>query len=239
MVARGSGLMSGLGQDGGCSVAGPGGAACRREAGLVPPLRRHCPAHHFRVRLGVVRVDGSFPAPPSRRVAASPGPILSACFRPRASAATPLESMNSRAARSTMISGSRAAASARRRSRREAGQAPARPAQAGPVGFAVAGRLLRARRGPVMLRAGPGVPDHPAAHPLPPRPDRRAHPGEAARGEAAGIGDQAVIRGHRPARGDRPGHHGPPDRRAARPEGAGPAGPRPPRGFDGGIPGRA
>ena len=54
-----------------------------------------------------------------------------------------------------------------------------------------------------------------------------ADPGEAARGEAAGIGrDQAVLRGHRPARGDRPGHHGPPDRRGARPQGAGPAGPR-------------
>ena len=34
-------------------------------------------------------------------------------------------------------------------------------------------------------------------------------------------------RGHRPARGDRPGHHGPPDRRGAQPQGAGPAGPRP------------
>ena len=35
------------------------------------------------------------------------------------------------------------------------------------------------------------------------------------------------TRGHRPARGDRPGHHGPPDRRRAQPQGAGPAGPRP------------
>ncbi len=44
----------------------------------------------------------------------------------------------------------------------------------------------------------------------------------------AGIGgDQTVIGGQRPARGDRPGHHGPPDRRPARPQGAGPAGPRP------------
>ena len=38
---------------------------------------------------------------------------------------------------------------------------------------------------------------------------------------------QAVIRGHRHPRGDRPGHAGPPDRRGARPQGAGPAGPRP------------
>ena len=35
------------------------------------------------------------------------------------------------------------------------------------------------------------------------------------------------VGGHRPARGDRPGHHGPPHRRRAQPQGAGPAGPRP------------
>ena len=33
-------------------------------------------------------------------------------------------------------------------------------------------------------------------------------------------------RADRPARGDRPGHHGPPDRRGAQPQGAGPARPR-------------
>ena len=80
-----------------------------------------------------------------------------------------------------------------RAGRRQAGQEPARPAQAGPVRFPVAGRLLRARRDPVLLRAGPGVPGHPAAHPLPAGPDRRAHPGEEPHREAAGIsGDQAV-----------------------------------------------
>jgi transposase len=43
--------------------------------------------------------------------------------------------------------------------------------------------------------AAPGVPDHPAAHPLPAGPDRRAHPGEAARGKAAGISrDQDLQR---------------------------------------------
>ena len=115
-----------------------------------------------------------------------------------------------------------------RAGRREAGQEPARPAQAGPVGLQLAGRVLRARRGPVVLRAGPGVPGDPAAYPLPPRPDRRAHPGEEPHREAAGISrDQAVVRGHRPARGHRPGHHGPPHRRGAQPQGAGPAGPHP------------
>src|SRR5215472_7388100 len=52
------------------------------------------------------------------------------------------------------------------------------------------------------------VPRHRAAHPLPAGPDRRAHPGETARGEAAGISrDQDLQRYHRPARSDRPGHH--------------------------------
>ena len=75
--------------------------------------------------------------------------------------------------------------------------------------------------------ATPGVPDHPAAHPVPAGPDRGAHPGEAAGGEAAGIsGDQDLQRADRPARGDRPGHHGPPDRRGTQPQGAGPARPR-------------
>ena len=47
----------------------------------------------------------------------------------------------------------------------------------------------------VLLRGHAGVPDHPAAHPLPAGPDRGAHRGEAAGGEAAGIsGDQAVRR---------------------------------------------
>ena len=115
-----------------------------------------------------------------------------------------------------------------RAGRRQAGQAPARPPQAGPVRLAVAGGVLRARRHHLLLRGHPGVPDHPAAHPVPAGPDRRTDPGEAARGEAAGIRrDQAVQRGHRPARGDRPGHHGPPDRRRAQPQGAGPAGPSP------------
>ena len=43
-------------------------------------------------------------------------------------------------------------------------------------------------------------------HPLPAGPDRRAHPGEEPRGEAAGIiRGQAVVCHRRPARGDRPG----------------------------------
>ena len=46
----------------------------------------------------------------------------------------------------------------------------------------------------LLLRGHPGVPDHPAAHPLPAGPDRGADPGEAARGEAAGIsGDQDLL----------------------------------------------
>jgi hypothetical protein len=74
----------------------------------------------------------------------------------------------------------------------------------------------RARRGHGLFRSNPGVPGHPAAHPLPAGPDRGADPGEAARGEAAGISrDQDLGRADRPARGDRPGHHGPPDRRGA------------------------
>ena len=74
----------------------------------------------------------------------------------------------------------------------------------------------RARRGHGLFRGHPGVPGHPAAHPVPAGPDRGADPGEAARGEAAGIsGDQDLQRPDRPARGDRPGHHGPPDRRPA------------------------
>ena len=114
-----------------------------------------------------------------------------------------------------------------RAGRRQTGQEPARPPQAGPGRFAVAGGVLRARRGHGLFRSHAGVPDHPAAHPLPAGPDRGADPGEAARGEAAGIsGDQDLQRPDRPARGDRPGHHGPPDRRRARPQGAGPAGPR-------------
>jgi transposase len=41
-----------------------------------------------------------------------------------------------------------------------------------------------------------GVPDHPVAYPVPAGADRRTHPGEAAGGEAAGIGgDQAVVGG--------------------------------------------
>ena len=106
-----------------------------------------------------------------------------------------------------------------RAGRRQAGQAPARPPQAGPVRLAVAGGVLRARRHHLLLRGRPGVPDHPRAHPVPARPDRRTDPREAARGEAAGIRrDQAVQRGHRPAPRDRPGHHGPPDRTRARPQ---------------------
>ena len=128
-----------------------------------------------------------------------------------------------------------------RAGRRQAGQEPARPAEAGPGRFALAGGVLRARRDHLLLRGHAGVPDHPAAHPVPAGPDRRTHPGEAARGEAAGIsGDQDLQRGDRPARGDRPGHHGPPDRRGTQPQGAGPAGPRrrppqdPPAGGGGG-----
>ncbi len=72
------------------------------------------------------------------------------------------------------------------------------------------------------------VPGHPVTHPLPPRPDRGADPGEEPRREAAGIRrDQAVQRGVRPARRHRPGHHGPPDRRPPRPQDARAAGPRP------------
>jgi len=57
---------------------------------------------------------------------------------------------------------------------------------------------------------------HPAAHPLPPRPHQRAHPGKEPGGEAAGNRrDQAVIGPHRPARRHRPRHHGPPHRRPA------------------------
>ena len=115
-----------------------------------------------------------------------------------------------------------------RAGRREAGQEPARPPQARPVRLKLAGAVLRARRGPALLRAGPRVPDHPAAHPLPPRPDRGADPGEEPRREAARIGrDQAVQRGDRPARRHRPGHHGPPDRRPSRPPDARAASSRP------------
>ena len=45
-----------------------------------------------------------------------------------------------------------------------------------------------------VLRGHAGVPDHPAAHPVPAGPDRRTHPGEATRGEAAGISrDQGLL----------------------------------------------
>jgi hypothetical protein len=105
------------------------------------------------------------------------------------------------------------------------------------------GRAEEARTGAVLLLSGgldstalcriavrkaPSWPTWcPAAHPLPPRPDRGAHPGEEPHREAAGISrDQAVVRGHRPARGHQPGHHGPPDRRGTQPQGPGPAGPR-------------
>ena len=81
-----------------------------------------------------------------------------------------------------------------RAGRCQAGQEPARPAEAGPGRFAVAGGVLRARRGHLLFRGHPGVPDHPAAHPLPAGPDRGADPGEAARGEAAGISrDQDLL----------------------------------------------
>ena len=63
------------------------------------------------------------------------------------------------------------------------GQEPARPARAGHHRLAVAGMLLRARQRLPLLRGHPGVPDHPAAHPAAPGPDRRAHPGQAARGK--------------------------------------------------------
>ena len=67
-----------------------------------------------------------------------------------------------------------------------------------------------------LVSQSPGVPGHPAAHPVPAGPDRGADRGETARGEAAGIsGDHDLGRPGRPARGDRPGHHGPPDRRPA------------------------
>jgi transposase len=79
-----------------------------------------------------------------------------------------------------------------RASRRQAGQEPARPAQAGPGRFPLAGGVLRARRRHLLLRGHPGVPDHPAAHPVPAGPDRGAHPGEAAGGEATGIREAAV-----------------------------------------------
>src|ERR1019366_8055142 len=65
-----------------------------------------------------------------------------------------------------------------------AGEAPAGPAQARPGRFAVAGGVLRARRGHQLLRGHAGVPGDPAAHPLPAGPDRRTDPGKAARGEA-------------------------------------------------------
>ena len=68
---------------------------------------------------------------------------------------------------------------------------------------------FRARRHHLLLRSHPGVPDHPAARPLPAGPDRGADPGETARGEAAGISrDQDLGRADRPARRDRPGRHG-------------------------------
>ena len=49
----------------------------------------------------------------------------------------------------------------------EAGQEPARAAEAGPVRLALAGGVLRARRGHRMLRGDAGVPADPRAHPLP------------------------------------------------------------------------
>ena len=66
-----------------------------------------------------------------------------------------------------------------RAGRREAGQEPARPAEAGPVRFAVAGGVLRARRGHRLLRGHAGVPDDPAAYPLPAGPDRGARAGRS------------------------------------------------------------
>jgi transposase len=61
----------------------------------------------------------------------------------------------------------------------------------------LAGGMLRARRDHAVFCGHAGVPDRPAAHPLPAGPDRRTHPGKAARGEAAGISrDQSLQRGH-------------------------------------------
>jgi hypothetical protein len=93
----------------------------------------------------------------------------------------------------------------------DAGQArnlPGRPRR-DPADSRWLAACSRARRHHVVFRSHPGVPGHPAAYPVPAGPDRGADPGEAARGEAAGIsGDQDLGRADRPARGDRPGHHG-------------------------------
>ena len=66
-----------------------------------------------------------------------------------------------------------------RAGRRQAGQEPAGTAQEGSGRLALAGGVLRARGGHRVLRGRAGVPDHPAAHPVPAGPDRGADPGEA------------------------------------------------------------
>ena len=58
-----------------------------------------------------------------------------------------------------------------------AGQEPARAAETGPGGLPVAGGVLRARRGPPVLRGHRGVPDHPACTPVPAGPGPGSGPG--------------------------------------------------------------
>src|SRR5262249_19363358 len=104
---------------------------------------------------------------------------------------------------------------------RQGKKPPGRP-QPGPAERGVRAGGLQARQRAAVFRRRPGVPGDPAAHPVPEGPDRGTDPGETAGREAAGVrGDQGLLGAVGPARGDRPGHHGPPDSRGTRPEGAG------------------
>ena len=110
---------------------------------------------------------------------------------------------------------------------RRAGQGPARQAQNRPGRLDLARQDHRAGHGRLQLRAARADPPAAHPHPLPPSPHPGPHRREAAGRETARRrAPETVQRDLRHPRRLRPGHAGRARRRAARPQGAGPAGPR-------------
>jgi len=108
------------------------------------------------------------------------------------------------------------------------GQEPARPAQNGQAGRAVAGPADRAGAAAGQLRAAQGDPGPARLHPGPDPADPGADPLLAAAGKAArGRAGEGVERGVQADHDLGPGHDQGDDRRGTRPRGAGRPGPHP------------
>ena len=111
------------------------------------------------------------------------------------------------------------------------GQEPARPAENGQAGRAVAGPADRDGAAAGLVRAAEGDPGPAGLHPGPHPPGPRAHPVLPAAGKAAGRRPgQAVGRGLQADHRIGQGHDQGDDRRGARPAHAGRPGPHPDEG---------